>query len=67
MGPLFVIETLPLALPAEVGENLAVNDVLWPAPSVRGVVIPVIPKPLPEAVTCDTVRLAVPEFVKVTV
>ena len=67
MGPLFVIETLPLALPAEVGENLAVNDVLWPAPSVRGVVMPVIPKPLPEAATCDTVRLAVPEFVKVTV
>jgi hypothetical protein len=67
LGPLFVIETLPLALPAEVGENLAVNDALCPAPSVRGVVMPVTPKPLPEAVTCDTVRLAVPEFVKVTV
>jgi hypothetical protein len=24
-------------------------------------------KPLPDAATCDTVRLAVPEFVKVTV
>ena len=67
MGPLFVTETLPLALPAEGGENLAGNDALWPAPSVRGVVMPVTPKPLPEAVTCDTVRLAVPEFVRVTV
>jgi hypothetical protein len=27
-GPLFARETLPLTLPAEVGENLAVNDVL---------------------------------------
>jgi hypothetical protein len=60
------MDTLPLALPAEAGENFAVNDVLCPAPSVRGVVIPVTVKPLPEAVTCDTVRLAVPEFVKVT-
>jgi len=66
-GLLFTIDTLPLTLPAEVGENLAVNDVLCPAPSVRGVVMPVTLKPLPEAATCDTVRLAVPEFVKVTV
>jgi len=41
--------------------------VLCPAPSVRGVVMPVTLKPLPEAATCDTVRLADPEFVKVTV
>ena len=27
-GPLFTMDTLPLTLPAEVGENLAVNDVL---------------------------------------
>ena len=60
-------ETLPLALPAEVGENLAVNDVLCPAPSVKGVDIPLTLKPVPDAVTCDTVRLAVPEFVRVTV
>ncbi len=60
-------ETLPLALPAEVGENLAVNDVLCPAPSVRGVVMPLTLKPVPDAVTCETVRLAVPEFVRVTV
>ncbi len=66
-GPLFERETLPLTLPAEVGENLAVNDVVWPAPSVSGVVIPLTPKPVPEAVACEIVRLALPEFVKVTV
>jgi hypothetical protein len=61
------MDTLPLTLPAEAGENFAVNDVLCPAPSVRGVLTPLTLKPLPEAVTCDTVRLAVPEFVRVTV
>jgi len=66
-GPLFTIDTLPLTLPAEVGENLAVNELLCPAPSVRGVAIPVTLKPLPEAVACDTVRLAAPEFVRVIV
>ena len=66
-GPLFTMDTLPLALPAEVGENLAVNDVLCPAPSVRGVLTPLTLKPVPEAVTCDTVKLAVPELVNVTV
>jgi hypothetical protein len=54
-------------LPAEVGENLAVNDVLCPAPSVKGVDIPLTLKPLPDAVACEIVRLAVPEFVNVTV
>jgi hypothetical protein len=66
-GPLFTMDTLPLTLPAEAGENFAVNDVLCPAPSVRGVLTPLTLKPVPEAVTCDTVRLAVPEFVRVMV
>jgi hypothetical protein len=66
-GPLFTMDTLPLTLPADVGENLAVNDVLWPAPSVKGVVIPLTLKPVPAALACEIVRLAVPEFVKVTV
>ena len=52
-GPLFDEDTLPLTLPAEAGENLAVNDVLCPAPSVRGVVIPLTLKPVPEAVACE--------------
>jgi hypothetical protein len=66
-GPLFTIDTLPLALPAEAGENFVVNDVLCPAPSVRGVLTPLTLNPVPDAVTCDTVKLAVPEFVRVTV
>jgi hypothetical protein len=61
------MDTLPLTLPAEAGENFAANDVLCPAPSVRGVLTALTLKPVPEAVTCDTVKLAVPEFVKVTV
>jgi len=67
LRPLFVRETLPLALPAEVGENLAVNDALCPAPSVKGVDIPLTLKPLPDAVACEIVTLAFPEFVNVTV
>jgi hypothetical protein len=66
-GPLLTMDTLPLTLPAEAGENFAANDVLCPAPSVRGVLTALTLKPVPEAVTCDTVKLAVPEFVKVTV
>jgi hypothetical protein len=66
-GPLFTIDTLPLTLPAEVGENFAVNDVLCPAPSVNGVVMPLTLKPAPVAVACEMVRLAVPEFVIVIV
>lgn len=61
------IETLPLTLPAEDGANLAANDVLCPAPSVNGVVIPLTLNPVPDAVACEMVRLAVPEFVRVIV
>jgi hypothetical protein len=62
-----VRETLPLTLPPDVGENFAVNDVLCPAPSVKGVDIPLRLKPAPEEVACEIVRLALPEFVSVTV
>jgi hypothetical protein len=54
-------------LPAEVGKNLAVNDVLCPAPSVKGVDIPLTLKPVPDALASEIVRLALPEFVRVTV
>ena len=67
LGPLFTIDTLPLTLPAVVGANFAVNDVLCPAPSVNGVVIPLTLKPVPDAVACEMVRLAVPEFFNVIV
>jgi hypothetical protein len=67
LGPLFMIDTVPLTLPAELGANFAVNEVLWPAVSVKGVVIPLTLKPVPEAVACEIVRLAVPEFFSVIV
>jgi hypothetical protein len=67
LGPLFTIDTLPVTLPAEVGANFAVNDVFCPAPSVKGVAIPLMLKPVPDAVACEIVRLAVPEFVSVIV
>lgn len=65
-GAVLTTEMLPVALPAVVGANFAVNEVLWPAASVAGIERPVIEKPVPEAVACETVTLAVPEFVKVT-
>ena len=48
-GALLVIEILPLALPADVGENVAVKEVFCPAFSVSGVDNPVILKPVPDA------------------
>lgn len=65
-GALLTIEMLPVALPAAVGENLAVNDVLCPAFSVNGAASPVMLNPVPAALPCEIVTLAVPEFVKVT-
>jgi hypothetical protein len=66
-GALLTIEMLPLALPAEVGANLALNVVLSPAPNVTGVVIPVVLKPAPVTVTAEIVTVAVPPFVRVMV
>jgi hypothetical protein len=56
---------LPVALPAVVGANFAVNDVLCPAFSVDGV-RPVMLNPVPDALPCEIATLAVPEFVRVT-
>jgi hypothetical protein len=58
---------LPVALPAVVGENLAVNDVLCPAFSVNGVVRPVMLNPVPDGDAEVTVNVAVPALVSVTV
>ena len=49
-GALLVIEILPLAAPAEVGENMAVNVLLCPEVSVIGRDNPLMLKPVPEAV-----------------
>ena len=64
-GELLAIETLPTALPAAVGENFAVNDALCPAPSVIGVAIPLMLKPVPDALACEIEMLAEPELVNV--
>jgi hypothetical protein len=58
------MEILPVALPAVVGANCAAKLTLWPAPSVNGVARPLMLNPVPDAVACDTVTLADPEFVK---
>jgi len=66
-GALLTIEILPDAAPADVGAKVAVNDALLPALMLIGMVAPLMPKPLPEAVAWVTVRVALPEFVKVIV
>ena len=66
-GALLTTEMLPLAGPADVGAKVAVNDVLLPALMLIGIVAPLMPNPVPEAVACVTVRVALPEFVKVIV
>jgi hypothetical protein len=64
-GALLTTETLPVALPAVVGENLAVNDVLCPAVSVCAA-RPEMLNPVPVALPCEIATLAVPEFLRVT-
>jgi len=64
---LLTMDMLPLTLPAAVGENLAVSDVLCPAVSVDGAARPVMLNPVPDVLTCEIATLAVPEFVNVIV
>ena len=66
-GALLTIEMPPVAAPAEVGAKVAVNDALLPALMFIGIVAPLMPNPAPEAVAWVTVRVALPEFVKVIV
>jgi hypothetical protein len=67
LGALLVTVTLPLALPVAVGAKAALNVAFWPALMVSGVVIPLIAKPLPDALAAETTTLAVPEFDSVIV
>ena len=64
-GALLTIEMLPVALPAVVGENLAVKDVLCPAVRVCAAG-PVMLNSVPVALPCEIATLAVPEFLRVT-
>src|SRR5260370_885178 len=66
-GALLVIEAVPLALPAVVGENVVLKEVLCPGLRVSGAVIPLMVNPVPEALAAEMATLAVPELVNVTV
>ncbi len=46
-GALLVIDTLPLALPAVVGANVTVKEVVWPGVRLAGAAQPVSVKPVP--------------------
>jgi hypothetical protein len=65
--PLEVTVTLPFAAPLAVGENNTVNEVLWPAPNVKGRLSPLRLKPLPLALAAEIVKLVPPELVSVSV
>jgi len=64
--PLEVMLTLPLVAPLAVGENVTVNDVLWPAVNVKGKVRPLKLNPVPLAAAAEMVRLAPPVLVRVS-
>lgn len=61
-GAVLTSATLPLAVPEAAGEKVTTKDVLAPAASVNGRVIPLAAKPEPVAVACEIVRLALPVF-----
>jgi hypothetical protein len=61
-----VMPTLPLAAPLESGENVTVNDVLWPAVNVKGKVNPLKLNPVPLAAAAEMVRLDPPVLVSVS-
>src|SRR5271169_2950939 len=64
--PVEVMLTLPLAAPLVVGEKSTVNDVLWPAVSVKGKDSPLRLNPVPLAVAAEMVRLDPPVLVSVS-
>jgi hypothetical protein len=64
--PVEVMLTLPLAAPLAIGEKSTVNDVLWPAVSVKGKDRPLKLNPLPLAVAAEIVRLDPPALASVS-
>ena len=60
-----VTTMLPLALPAACGVNVTEKLLRWPAPKVRGKLMPLIRKPLPVTVAWRMVRSALPELIRV--
>ena len=59
-------DMVPLTVPAAVGANFTVNDVLWPAARVRGSAGPLNVMPAPLTVADERVALPVPLLVIVT-
>jgi hypothetical protein len=64
---LLATETLPVALPAEAGLNVAVKVAVCPGVRISPEETPDALKPAPETVTLETVMLEFPAFVSVTV
>ena|SRR5713101_2304719 len=64
---LLTTETLPDAVPVTVGANCTVRLPDCPAGRVSGELTPLVVKPGPLTPVCETVRLALPELVSLTV
>ena len=60
LGALLTSETVPVTLPAALGVKTTLNVALLPAAMVRGTVMPVRLKPLPDTVAWEIARLALP-------
>ena len=63
---LLLIETVPVTLPADVGEKPTVKEVDCPAARVNGSASPFIVKPVPVTPSWDKETLLFPVFVNVT-
>ena len=61
-----VIVNVPVWLPAVVGANTTLNDLLAPAARVNGTVTPLALYPVPVAETCETVTVDPPLLVMVS-
>jgi hypothetical protein len=63
---LLATDTLPVALPAAAGENVAVSVAVCPGARISPEETPVTLKPAPETETLDIVTLELPALVSVT-
>src|SRR2546427_621828 len=66
LGALLTSETLPDTLPMVAGANCALKVLDCPAARVSGRVRPVMLKPVPETVACETLTVVLPVFVSTT-
>ncbi len=67
VGALLTSVTDPETPPEADGVKTVLNVAVFPAATVSGALIPDVPKPVPEAATCEIVRLALPLFETVMV